>query len=68
MEIDIQEIQDRIAKIKSVEDDFDVAHSLEDELINDILKAIAEGADNPQELAHAVIEGRNTFDFTHYTA
>lgn len=50
-----QEVEGRILKIVQNRESWDYAHILEDELRRDVLKAIAEGAPNAQELAVTVL-------------
>ena len=46
-----QEVLERIASIRDKQSDDEAAHSREDELREDVLQAIADGADNAQALA-----------------
>jgi hypothetical protein len=45
MDADIKSIRDRIAQIEKVKDDFERAHSEEDSLHQDVLRAISRGRD-----------------------
>ena len=54
----IEEIQKRLQAIKDVKDDYEKAHSREDELWRDVLRAISKGADNAPELAKEVLKSR----------
>lgn len=47
----INEIRKRIKNISNISGDDEAAHSLEDRLRHDVLKAIADGAENAKELA-----------------
>jgi hypothetical protein len=49
------EINERVQAIKDIAHDDEVAHSAEDRLYIDVLQAIANGADNPRELAAAAL-------------
>ncbi len=53
----VTDIEARLAKIKEVASEKDgQAHGLEDDLFLDVLKAIANGADDPRALAAAAIQ------------
>jgi hypothetical protein len=52
----VQKIQARVRAIKASADDFEKAHSLEDDLYCDTLQAIADGADNAAGLARAALK------------
>lgn len=54
--MNIKAIEAKIESIKKARKDLEHAHLLEDELWHDVLKAIADGADNPQELAAKCLE------------
>lgn len=43
--MDIKSVRDRVAEIERVKDDYEVAHSKEDSLHRDVLRAIAWGRD-----------------------
>lgn len=49
--ISVAEVQERLAKIRATGRDFEAAHVFEDQLHVDVLRAIAEGAENAPELA-----------------
>ncbi|WP_433701746.1 hypothetical protein [Nocardiopsis sp. CA-288880] len=50
-----QDIRDRVARIEANRDDDETAHSMEDDLYTDVLKAIAGGAPNATELAREAL-------------
>ncbi len=54
----IEDVKKRIAAIREVKGDYEKAHSREDELWCDVLRAISKGADNAQELAQEVLKSR----------
>lgn len=54
-----KDIETRIAKIKGAQGDSEIAYFEEDKLWYDVLKAISEGATNPQELARECIKTRD---------
>jgi len=54
--MNIKEIEVELDRIKKAKGDQETAHLLEDDLWHDVLKAIADGADNPQELAVKCLE------------
>ena len=47
----IDEVKDRVRIIEATRGDDETAHSLEDRLHGEVLRAIADGIDNAQELA-----------------
>jgi hypothetical protein len=51
----IEEVKQKIMLIDDNQHDDELAHSLEDKLREDVLKSIASGVDNPQELARLVL-------------
>jgi plasmid stability protein len=55
----IAQINKRLQKIKNVASDDEHAHSLEDELWHDVLKAIADGCAYPQAMAAAALKSRD---------
>lgn len=57
--MELSEVESRIEGIRAVAGDDEVAHSREDELRDDVLKAIAEGASNAAELAGAALSTRD---------
>ena len=59
--LSIGDIEARITAIRVFavdSDDYDKAREIEDSLWEDVLKAIAEGAPNPVELAKATLDSR----------
>jgi hypothetical protein len=44
-----------IFRAAAIQDNFELAHSLEDRLRRDVLRAIANGADNAADLARAAL-------------
>lgn len=54
----LEEIAERVAQVKTVAGarDFEHAHTLEDNLVDDVLTVIAAGASNAQELAQRTME------------
>lgn len=63
----IDEIQERLCKIRTMKDDEEAAHGCEDDLYLDVLTAIANGADNPRELAALAIVSKK-IDFARWYA
>jgi hypothetical protein len=64
-----QFIRDRVARIRVHADtgDYEAAHGEEDDLWRDVLRAIADGADNPRAMAREALETTH-IDFERYTA
>ena len=55
--MDAKYISEKIKLIESIGDnDPEVSHSLEDNLYKEVLEAIANGAENPSELAKEVLK------------
>ena len=55
--MDAKYISEKIKAIESIGDsDPEVSHSLEDNLYKEVLEAIANGAENPSELAKEVLK------------
>ena len=55
--MDAKYISEKIKVIESIGDsDPEVSHSLEDNLYKEVLEAIANGAENPSELAKEVLK------------
>lgn len=52
----VKEIADRIEQINEVKRDYEIAHSMEDELREDVLKAIARGSKNAKALAEEALK------------
>lgn len=65
--MNIQEIEEEIERIKEARGDQEIAHLLEGDLWHDVLGAIADGADNPQELAAKCLE-TTTIEFDRWRA
>ncbi|QNH48712.1 MULTISPECIES: hypothetical protein [unclassified Bacillus (in: firmicutes)] len=47
----VDDVQKRVEAIRQAAFDDETAHGMEDELYTEVLKAIANGADNPEKLA-----------------
>lgn len=54
--MNVDEIKKRVQKIREMSDDDESAHSAEDALYTSVLYAIANGADDPAELAREAIK------------
>lgn len=52
----LAEVEARVARIRDIKDDNEVAHGEEDDLHFDVLRAIAEGHPDPVALARAALE------------
>lgn len=52
----VKEVIGRVAHIKNVRGDDEVAHSAEDNLHQDVLRAITEGARNSRKLAEEALK------------
>lgn len=63
----LEEVNNRIQDIKDCGWDYEVAHSEEDKLREDVLIAIAYGSDISQELARLVLT-TSKLDFPRYCA
>lgn len=66
----VQEVKDRVRQIqkKSDDEDFEVAHIMEDQLYLDVLQAIADGKVNdPSKVAATALLSRN-IQFARYTS
>lgn len=61
------EILAKVAEIQEVEDDPEQAHAMEDDLYIQVLRAIADGAENAAELAEAALQSQ-LLDFDRWTA
>ena len=57
--MNIEDIQTRIVKIIEQEDDWELAHIMEDDLLFDVLKAISEGSRYPVELSKEALKVRS---------
>jgi hypothetical protein len=53
--MEVKDVEGRVAAIREVAADWEAAHSWEDQLWLDVLRAIADGAPNPKELARAAV-------------
>ncbi len=51
----VEDVQARVKEIDEIADLVERAHADEDRLHRDVLRAIADGADNPVGLAHAAL-------------
>lgn len=63
-------VSDILARIEAIENaggDFEAQHSLEDQLYEDVLRAIANGAENAQALAETALLSLR-LDFPRYCA
>jgi hypothetical protein len=64
----LDEIKDRVGRVKARVSDPEVAHGLEDELRDDLLKALAEGrVSDPAAAAQIALE-TNNFNFPRWCA
>jgi hypothetical protein len=63
----VQQVKNRVSAIEAVKRDFEVAHSMEDELYIEVLRAIVAGVPDIQELAEAALESQ-AIDFVRVTA
>ena len=63
----VDEIQVRIKDIESRRDDDETAHSMEDSLWCDVLQAIADGHENPSEIARLALT-TSKIDFARWCA
>lgn len=52
----IEEVRKRVSDIRDTVDDPETAHSAEDQLHQDVLQAIADGAAEPRLLARAALK------------
>lgn len=55
----ISEVKKQVAYMKTIIHDDEAAHQCEDNLWQSVLQAIAEGAENPVELAKAALETKD---------
>jgi len=65
--MDIQWIRDAVENIRELVRDNEKAHSLEDDLWEEVLNAIACGASNPQELAREALKTQE-IEFNRWTS
>ena len=63
----VREVQDRVALIAAMTGDEEAAHSAEDNLHADVLRAIADGARNGRALAREVLKTED-LDFRRWCA
>ena len=64
----IKEVQERIAEISNASDDDERAHSMEDDLYQDLLEAIESGeAEAPQEMCRLALTTKG-MDFARWCA
>lgn len=65
----VEEVQQRVAEIHEMaeNEDYEMAHSYEDDLYRDVLEAIAGGATNDFELARAALVTAD-IEFSHWCA
>lgn len=54
----IEDVKERVQKIKDVKDDYEKAHLLKDALWADVLRAVSKGSTNSQGLAEAALKTR----------
>lgn len=62
-----QDIRDRIAAINNIRHDDEAAHGEEDDLHQDVLQAIADGAADPDALAREALRTKD-LDFARWYA
>lgn len=65
--MDEEEVKERVDLINKCKGDYEAAHDMEDELYIDVLKHIAEGGENAQQLAKEALKSQE-IDFVRYTA
>jgi hypothetical protein len=65
--VTVEEVNVRVAAIEAVSGDDEGAHAREDELHQNVLRAIALGAENPQGLASAALKSL-AIDFERWCA
>jgi len=63
----VDDVREFVEDIRHAADDDEVAHSMEDELYVAILKAIANGADNPEKLAAEALKTKD-IEFSRWCA
>jgi hypothetical protein len=63
----VEDIKRRVAKIDAEKDDDETAHGSEDQLWEDVLKAIADGAEDPAALAREALKTRD-IEFSRWRA
>ncbi|MBD3861399.1 hypothetical protein IEE86_16865 [Bacillus sp. 28A-2] len=52
----VDEVKERVEDIRQIAFDDEAAHGMEDDLYNDVLGAIANGAGNPEKLASEALK------------
>jgi hypothetical protein len=67
IEMDVKGVEKRVREIRRIKKDYEAAHAREDDLYEDVLRTIAEGAENAQGLARAALKTKK-IDFPRYTA
>lgn len=65
--MDIDQVRDRVRHIDALSRDDEGAHAEEDTLHQNVLQAIADGADNPAALAEEALKTQN-IDFARWCA
>lgn len=65
--MDVEQVRDRVRRIDAARWDDEAAHGEEDTLHEDVLQAIADGADNPAELAQEALKTQD-IDFARWCA
>ena len=64
----VEKVRERVAKIIACREDAEAAHSLEDDLYVDVLRAIVAGdCESPQEIAFEALKTQ-AFDFQRWCA
>ena len=63
----IEEVRSAVSDIDEIKGDDEVAHEKEDDLRNEVLQAIANGASNPKDLALEVLK-TGSIDFARWCA
>lgn len=65
--ITIEEVEARVRMVESRKDDNESAHGIEDDLYEDVLRAIAEGSPEATALARAALKSKDV-DFARWCA
>ena len=65
--MNIEDVKKRVDKIKEKITDDEIAHGMENQLWQDVLQAIADGVENPAELAKEALK-TNEVDFCRWNA
>lgn len=63
----LDQVRARVAEVRALASDDEAAHSAEDDLRAVVLRAIADGAADPQELARIVL-GTSAIEFSTWCA